>query len=122
MTRRTLRRSRKVKCDKHHLLWPRADWSKGTYACKLREHWYFQVFIPAETVHAVLHKEIMCIPVPKETEAKGLYFRVRELERQGKISKTDAISSRLNLLESGFTGSTKKALATQRDFFLFRGL
>lgn len=87
----------KQRLDRHHLLWCRRDWRIG-YAHALREHWYFRMAIPKNTLHARIHESIACIPVPSGTSAKEAFRQLTFLETYGAIHKSDSIEKRLKLL------------------------
>lgn len=81
----------------HHLCWPRKAWNSG-YAHALRQHWYFCVEIPANTLHRQIHEEIHGIPVPDGRAAKVAYEQVELLEKRGALHPEASIETRLSLL------------------------
>lgn len=81
----------------HHLCWPKAKWNSG-YAKALRNHWYFCMLIPANTLHKYIHSEINEIPVPDGHAAKIAYEQVVLLEKQGALHTEASLETRLSLL------------------------
>lgn len=81
----------------HHLCWPRKNWNGG-YAHAIRQHWYFCVEIPAQTLHRVIHEEMSGIPVPDGAVARGAYEQVVLLEKQGALHPEASVETRLSLL------------------------
>lgn len=81
----------------HHLCWPRKKWDRG-YAKLIRSHWYFNVQIPANTLHASIHKKMWGIPTPDGTAAKDAYEQIRMLEESNALHRDDSVELRLNLL------------------------
>lgn len=81
----------------HHLCWPRKCWNTG-YAHAIRQHWYFSVEIPANTLHKYIHEQMECIPVPDGMTARGAYEQVVLLEKQGALHPEASVETRLSLL------------------------
>lgn len=98
----------------HHLCWPRKKWNKG-YAKLIRSHWYFNVQIPADTLHAEIHWEIGEIPVPSAAAAKAAYEQIKALEKNGALHENDSIELRLSLLMALFECIAKPTANALRD-------
>ena len=81
----------------HHLCWPRKKWDRG-YAKLIRSHWYFNVQIPADTLHAKIHKKMWGIPTPNGVAAKAAYEQVKMLEKNNALHRDDSVELRLSLL------------------------
>lgn len=106
--------------DTHHCLWPRREWNKG-YAKGLRTHWYFMVTIPRKTLHAKIHEEMGCIPVPPGQAAREAFEKIMALESYGGITAEDPIEKRLELLASIFrTTSPETAIALNKQAGIVR--
>lgn len=95
------------KLDRHHLLFPRKGYSNG-YTHALRQHWYFVIEIPRETLHAQIHEAVASIPVPSGLGAKNAYEQVVMLESYGCLHKDDPIEKRLKLLIALFECAEQK--------------
>lgn len=109
----------KVK-DLHHLCWIKKKWNKGYYNT-LRNHWYFKVMIPKMTLHREIHALIPGIPLPDAMLAKQAVARLRLLEAEGRLHRSDSVEQRLRLLASFFpdtpTGKAfEKQLSIVRNF------
>ena len=89
--------------NNHHLCWPRKRWDSG-YARALRTHWYFNVMIPADTLHRDIHTEMSGIPVPDGHAAKIAYEQVVLLEERGALHPKASVETRLSLLIALFDG------------------
>lgn len=83
--------------DKHHLWYPRIDYSTG-YCKSLRNHWYFIVDIPRETIHNRIHKEIPVIPTPSGLMAREICEEMTHLELWEAIHDDDPLEKRMRLL------------------------
>lgn len=81
----------------HHLCWPRRRWDSG-YAHAIRQHWFFRIEIPAQTLHRTIHVEMSGIPVPDGAVAREAYEQVVLLEERGALSPEASIETRLSLL------------------------
>lgn len=126
--RKLRRRAQKLKTkpqhesstDLHHLCWPRKKWKNG-FASEIRNHWYFKISIPKNTLHCGIHAIMQGIPVPDGTIAKQAYLHVMVLEHNGFLSSSDPFETRLRLLIALFhgtkTGSAfKKQLEIVQNF------
>lgn len=87
--------------DLHHLCWPRKKWNNG-FAREIRNHWYFKVMIPKNTLHYGIHTLMVGIPMPDSDKAKKAYHRLSFLEAQDKLNPNDSVEKRLRLLASFF--------------------
>ena len=99
MAKRSRRKHRKNSCNCHHLLYQRRYWRKG-YAKALRNHPYFKITIPANTLHAQIHRELESVDVPDNWACRTAYIiLVAELEK-GKLSLEDSPCQKLDFLIS----------------------
>lgn len=86
----------------HHLVWPRKDWN-GEYAHNLRELSCFKVYIPAETLHKLIHEETWGIPCPNEVICRIVYDEVvRDLALGAVAEEWDSLPFRLEYLAGKF--------------------
>ena len=83
--------------DCHHLLFQRKHWNNG-WAKLLREHWYFKIMIPRDTLHASIHSKIHDIPTPNGSLLKETYNELLRREKLGFISEKDSYPERINFL------------------------
>lgn len=114
MGKKRIPRSKKL--DRHHLIWPKSDYSKG-WAKALRMHWYCRMDIPMYTLHRKIHHEILNIPTPKPASCKAAFQQLGFLERFGALHPYDNIEKRLTVLMALFKCSddaTYEALKHQR--------
>lgn len=106
--------------DFHHLLWPRHDWSSGA-AYLLRNHKYFGMIIPRDTLHHDIHQHIINIPVPPQELCEDAFRRICFAKKRKLISiPSDTPDRRLNFLISlwQFTApDTAAALSRELEFF-----
>ena len=120
-------RSRKT-TDTHHLLFQGRHWKQG-YAKLLREHPYFKVEIPRDTLHRELHCKIHDIPTPHGAECKEAYTLLLEGIASGNLDPTyDTAEKRLEFLIEVWKDkcpATVAMLGWQRDiiakFYARRG-
>ena len=82
----------------HHCLWIGKKWNAGHYSRMLRNYWYFKVYIPANTIHKLIHQEMVEIPVPSEDVCRMVYYDILAMENRGEITPEDPIWERLQLL------------------------
>lgn len=105
--KRAKKRRRQPHCpntyrDAHHILWPRTEWSKRSWAKTLRTHWYLRVLVPKTTLHKQIHHEIASVPVPKTVNIQSVLFQLKQLEGHGAIHQDDGIERRLRVVMSLF--------------------
>lgn len=102
----------------HHLVWPRKDWN-GEYAHNLRELSCFKVYIPAETLHKLIHEEMWGIPCPNEVICRIVYDEVMGDLSAGKMmgDKWNSVLYRLEYLAEKFEAlapRTAKAIRVEK--------
>ena len=102
----------------HHLIWQRKDWSEE-YAHKLRELACFKVYIPAETLHKLIHEEMWGIPCPNEVICRIVYDEVMGDLSTGKMmgDKWNSVLYRLEYLAEKFEALaplTAKAIRVEK--------
>lgn len=86
----------------HHMLWRRTEWSEY-YAHKLRELSGFKVYIPANTLHKVIHEKMGGIPCPNEVICRIVYDEVvRDLALGAVAEEWDSLPFRLEYLAGKF--------------------
>lgn len=106
--------------DTHHLLFQGRHWEQG-YAKLLREHPYFKVEIPKDTLHREIHSKIHDIPTPNGAECKLAYQLMVEGIASGRLDpEHDTAEKRLEFLISVWKDkcpATVAMLGWQRDIF-----
>ena len=104
--------------DTHHLLFQGRHWKQG-HAKLLREHPYFKVEIPKNTLHRELHSKLHDLPTPNGTECKFAYQLVLEGIASGRLDpEHDTAEKRLEFLISVWQDkcpATVAMLGWQRD-------
>lgn len=104
--------------DTHHLLFQGRHWKQG-YAKLLREHPYFKVEIPKDTLHRELHSKLHDLPTPNGTECKLAYQLVLEGIASGRLDpEHDTAEKRLEFLIEVWKDkcpATAAMLSWQRD-------
>lgn len=104
--------------DTHHLLFQGRHWKQG-YAKLLREHPYFKVEIPKNTLHRELHSKLHDLPTPNGTECKLAYQLVLEGIASGRLDpEHDTAEKRLEFLIEVWKNkcpATAAMLGWQRD-------
>lgn len=75
----------------------RKSW-RGAVIGELREHPYCKVCIPRDTLHKMIHDEILNVPVPRPVNIREAVFQLRSLESFGAISPKDSFEKRLRVL------------------------
>lgn len=115
MKKRSYRTRTRTDYDCHHLLWRRRDWSRG-YAKALRNHWYCMIKIPRDTLHRLIHDEVLKIPVPSGLICRDTLAQLQLLEKANVIHDTDPIEKRLRVLICCLdTGDSPTAEALKRQ-------
>lgn len=87
--------------DRHHLCYQKNKWRNG-YLLALREYWYCKILIPRDTLHKMIHCNVVDIPAPKGASAKSALEQLGYLEKYGSISEFDSLERRLELLAALF--------------------
>lgn len=87
--------------DRHHLCYQKRKWHSG-YLLALRDYWYCKVLIPRDTLHKMIHCNVMDVPAPSGSSAKSALEQLRYLEKYGSITEFDSIERRLKLLAALF--------------------
>jgi len=82
----------------HHCLYIGRHWDAGRYSRLLRNHWYFKIYIPANTLHRLIHQEVFNIPVPSEETCRHIYYTLLSMEDRGELSNEDSLVTRLHLI------------------------
>lgn len=94
-------------CDIHHICYIRRSWNSG-YPRKIRDHPYFKISIPRDTLHRMIHSELKEIPVPSELAAKSAYEQILLLENYCALHYGDPIEKRLSILIAIFDCSAQE--------------
>lgn len=100
--------------DRHHLCYQRKKWERGNLR-RLRDYWYCKIPIPRDTLHKMIHLEVLDIPVPKDSSAKSALEQLEFLEKFSAISEYDSIERRLELLASLFDCSDQETADAFRE-------
>ena len=103
--------------DVHHILWQRRHWDGGWNKI-LRNHDYFKVLIPRDTLHKRIHEFVGDIPCPDGKHCKLAYEEVERRLDEGTINYYDHLEKRIDLLVELWSEDcpeTVKALLKQRD-------
>lgn len=112
--RKTCGRKQSAKFNCHHLLWQGRHWKQG-YAKLLREHPYFKVNIPKDTLHREIHSKIHDIPTPNGAECRKAYELLLQDIASGKLDVAkDSISKRLDFLIEIWENSCPATVAMLR--------
>lgn len=83
--------------DCHHMLWQKRHWKQG-YARLLREHEFFKVMVPQQTLHRLIHSKIHDVPTPNGKDCKRAYYLLVFELREGRLSMDMRPSQRLDFL------------------------
>ena len=84
--------------DCHHLLWQARHWDYGS-AKALRNHDYFKMLIPRDTVHREIHSRIADIPMPGQELCKMALRAVNQGLKDGILNMVDdSAEQRLDFL------------------------
>lgn len=106
--------------DTHHLLFPRKAWSKS-WAKKLRSHPYAKELLRKDITHARIHKHLLGVPVPSETDCYLVYELLTTELSIGLIHENDTIFEKLSFFIFAFdlvAPDTALAMRKQRDIVL----
>lgn len=93
---RRKQQSRGGSYDRHHILYQRANWSRGALAI-LRQYHYCKVYIPRE-LHDMIHQNVRNITPPRLVNAIDALKRIRNLEMYDSINELDDFEKRLKVL------------------------
>lgn len=121
--RKKKKRRKKHWRNEHHLLFPKSQWERSFYGCKIREHRYFRRFIPENTLHKYIHdaNEITMVPLPPPKACERAYFRFLKLYDEREISANhDTMERRLQVLIDLWSDYTEtvKALEAQKEIVI----
>ena len=105
------------------MLWQKRHWKQG-YAKLLREHEFFKVMVPQQTLHRLIHSKVEAVPMPDGVSAKMAYDELAKLFVEGVIHDSDTIERKLIIaikLFSKLSPLTAEALSEQlRVFYSWR--
>jgi hypothetical protein len=84
------------KCDRHHILYQRTNWSRGAL-CILRQYNYCKVYIPRD-LHEKIHEAVGNITPPSITNAIQALKMIKNLEMYDSIGEFDDLEKRIKVL------------------------
>lgn len=84
--------------DCHHIFWTRRSYGKSPWTQKLRSHPYCIVFIPKDTIHAAIHREMDGVPLPNDITCESVVRELNRLWAFGAIKDSDSLAFRIDLL------------------------
>lgn len=87
--------------DIHHLCFMKRCWNR-TYAKALRQFHYCTISLPKNTIHRIIHENMVEVPVPREIAAKSVYEQLLILDQYNVLHDNDPIEKRLILLAELF--------------------
>lgn len=104
--------------NEHHLLFPKQEWNNSFYGCKIRNHSYFQRFIPENTLHKWLHEGVSGVPLPPSWACKRAYRKFLKMyDKRQVCGKKDTMEQRLQVLIDLWSDFRKQffALEAQKE-------
>lgn len=102
--------------NEHHLLYPKVWWGESFYGRKLREHRYFRRFIPENTLHKYLHRDVANVPVPPNLACREAYYEfMRRYSAHLVDDAHDTLERRLQVLMDLFADYPKTVEALRRQ-------